>query len=455
MHWRIPATLGLLTGLMAPAALAGDFDLPPDVGLGPMDVADTATDPEAEVPPARSDTLVLEGRFTRAEPRRGDAQQSFRLSAQWMGSAALGRDLALRFNLRGRATRTAGEGFVFDEDVRFDVQELALNWQARPGLSFDLGRVNLRNGVAQGFNPTDWFKADSLVTSDSADPGDRRLERLGTLMIAGQASLGADLLSFGYRPRITASGDDVLAGHDVYGLNLDRTNPSEAVFLKYAPATGDNINLTASLLVEDGNPGAGLEVSGAIGQHLVLYAEMFSQKRLSLAAAGMPGGSAGLRDDLGADEGRGWRHQAALGGTWALPETIVGARDISVSLEYHYNGAGLSARQLQALAGAAGADLGQAGALRGFAATRQEPLAREQIFTRVAWNDLWNDADLSLIGFYVPADHSGLVQISAAFPLNDNAEISLRASRSFGDDTSAYGANPTRTTAQVVYRYTF
>lgn len=438
---------------------ADEFELPPDVGLAPemgVGVAAEALPPAAETTTEAPGTLTVEARLARVETRDGTETGAFRATAQWMGHRSFGPDLGLRYNLRVRATQVQHEDFDLRDDLKLDVQELALHWQARPGLAFDLGRVNLRNGVAQGYNPTDWFKADSLVTSDSADPGDRRLERLGTLMLAGQLSLGADLLSFGYRPRISASGDDLLAGHDVIGLNLDRTNPSEALFLKYAPDTGDNLNLTVSALVEDGEPGLGLEVSAAVGQSLVLYAEGFAQRRLSLAGEGMAGGSAGLRDALGADAGKAWQAQAALGGSWALPSALVGQRDISLALEYHYNGAGLSAGRLDALALASGADLAAAGALRSFAATQQEPLAREQVFARLAWNDLWKDADLSLLAFYVPADGSGLWQASIAIPFHDDAaELSLRAARSFGDGTSAYGANPVDTSAQIAVRYTF
>lgn len=469
MVWRTPALICLLSGLCGPA-LADAFDLPPDLGsaagpgggavaafpLTPPALSPAPPQPSAAIETAeRSDSLVLEGRLTHADALRGGESGSFRASAQWMGHKRLGPDLRLRFNLRARATGVDGESFSLDDDLRLDAQELALIWQARPGLSFDLGRVNLRNGVAQGFNPTDWFKAASLVTSDSADPGDRRLERLGTLMLAGHASLGADLLSFGYRPKISASGNDLLAGQDVFGLHLDRTNPSEAAFVQYAPDTGGNLNLTASLLFEDDTPGVGLEVSGAVGTSLVLYAEAFAQRRDSLAAMGLQEASAGLRAATGAGAEKSWRGQVALGADWALPEALVAQREVSLTLEYHYNGAGLSADQLAALAAAGGADLAAAGTLRSLSSERQEPLAREQIFARIAWNNLWQEADLSVIGFYVPADDSSLVQVSAAFPLGDRTELSLRAAKTFGDDSSTYGANPTRTTTQLALRYTF
>ena len=447
-----------------PATPEGEMppDLPGDMAEAPVVEGEAADTPEVVVTgapaAATSSTLTLEGRMAQIESRDGDEVLSFRASAHWMGRYRINDALSMRYNLRVRASKAEGVPFAPDDNIRLDVQELALSWQATPKLSFDIGRINLRNGVAHGFNPTDWFKADSLVYSDSLDPADRRDERLGTLLVMGSTEVGQTLLRFGYRPEINASEDSVLAHRDVIGLGLTRTNPSEAWFLRVTPPTGDNIALTGSLLVEDGDPGVGFEISGTLGNHLVLYAEGMVQKRYSLAAealgdAGL--GSAAWRNAVGADDDKEWLSQLAVGGSWALPESIVGARDMVLVLEYHYNQAGLSSDQNDALRAALGADRGAAGAVRAFAANQQEPLARSQLFTRFAWNDFWKEADFSAIGFYALEDDSGLVQLSAEFPLNDNSEVSLRASRSFGNETTIYGANPSRSTVQVAYSYTF
>jgi hypothetical protein len=54
----------------------------------------------------------------------------------------------------------------------------------------EVGRINVRNGVALGFNPTDFFKTGSLVDQASLDPTVVRLNRLGTVMTRFQASGG-------------------------------------------------------------------------------------------------------------------------------------------------------------------------------------------------------------------------------------------------------------------------
>ncbi|MCU0910911.1 MAG: hypothetical protein MUE98_06060 [Rhodobacteraceae bacterium] len=468
-----PALLAVTAALGSAAptiCLADDFDLPPLVGGAavaevPLDVpveglAEGDTDDLPAEPAAGrlgNTTLSFELRGVQTKGLDGSSTAALRASAHWFGRVSPAEDVDLVFNLRARAAKIEGDAFSVEDNVRVDVQELALSWRLSPAVTVDLGRLNIRNGVAQGFNPTDWFKADSLVVTDSQDPGDRRRERLGTLVVGGTLTWGSTLIQAGYRPEVDADPGSFLSDMDVVGLGLDRTNPSDAFYLKVTPDLGGNLSLTGNVLVEDGRLGAGLELSAAVGQSLVVYGEAFVQDRRPIAALALSdgAGSAGFRDGVGAGDGFDWLPQVAIGASWSLPAALVGQQDVSLALEYHYNGAGLSGAQIDTLAAAAGADLGAAGAIRGFAAREQEPLAREQVFARFAWNDFMGDADLAAFGFYVPHDGSGLAQISVGVPLNDNAELSLRAFSTFGGRSTIYGANPTEATAQIALIYTF
>lgn len=435
---------------------AEGFDLPPTVEAEAEQTAPPETE-SREARATRQSSLELELRGFRAERLGGDAYHGARASAHWFGRHRLGEDVGLLFNLRGRAFVIEDTSFSLDENLRLDVQELALSWTPYSGVTLQAGRVNIRNGVAHGFNPTDWFKADSLVVVDSQDPADRREERLGTVVMDSAVTVGSTLLQFGYRPEISDDPGSLVTDMDIVGLGLDRTNPSEAFYIKATPSLGGNLSLTGNLLIEDGRAGAGLELSGTVGDNLVLYGEAFVQNRRSLAAEALTGGlgNATFREAIGADDDYGWRTQLALGGTWSLPESLVGPRDISLSLEYHLNSAGLTNGQIEALADATGPDLAAAGLVHNYAANQQEPLAREQLFARFAWNDFWRDADFAALGYYVPADGSGLYQLSASIPLANSTELTLIGYSTFGDDTSVYGANPTQSTIQVALTHTF
>ena len=436
-------------------ATAQSFDLPPDISVNEDAVIADNQDGSPDKGSRLSLELALRG--FRSETAAGDTDHSMRGSAHLFGRKKLTDNLGLLINLRLRVFDAEGSNFTFKDNLRFDVQELAFTWAATDNLTFQLGRVNIRNGVASGFNPTDWFKADSRIDSDSLDPSDLRKERLGVLAFTATSTFGSTLAQFGYRPKITAGSGSVLTNHDVVGLGLDRTNPTDAYFLKLTPDLGGNLSGTINMLLDDGKFGAGFEVSGTIGDNLILYGEIFTQDSLSLADNALQGGagSPGFRAALGVDTNTSWLTQASVGATWSLPQSIVGSQDISLSLEYHYNGAGLNNAQINTLSGAVGADLAATGSLRNFASVAQEPLARNQMFSRFAWNDFWKDADIFALGFYVPSDDSGLVQISADFPLNDNLTLDIRGISTFGDTTSVYGAIPTRRSVQMGLTYVF
>lgn len=459
-----------------PVPEVGGGELPPDVPEGelPPDVAGTV--PEGDVIPEgditaegevmlaseerrglRHGTLELEARAFHNTDINGDSENAFRLSAHYFGTREITDSTSLLFNLRARAETVSGQSFRFEDDFNFDVQELAFSFALGPQTTLQVGRINVRNGVATGFNPTDWFKDDSLVVSGSAAPADRRNERLGVFALTGTTTLGQTLVTAGYRPEINADLGTGWTDADNYGLQLHRTNPSDAWFLKVTPPTGDNLSLTANAVLIDGDPGFGFELSGGVGDNLVLYSEVMAQQRLSIAdeALGTSLGSLGFRNGVGAGQGKEWHYSAALGLNYALPMQVVGQRDISVTLEYHLNTAGLNGSEIDALAGAAGPDGAAAGAIYGVASRRQEPLAEQQIFTRVVWNDIWGDSDVSLLGFYVPHDGSGLAQVSYDVPVGQNGKFNLRGITTFGDDTSIYGANPNKSSIQMGYTFTF
>ncbi|MBV2358179.1 hypothetical protein KUH32_00185 [Thalassococcus sp. CAU 1522] len=436
-----------------------DLELPPDTAVPVLAEAPSV----AQVQPAGiagnglSATLELESRVFANTDLDGDTDTALRFQAHYFGNWAIGEKTSLNFNLRARTEIAEGRDYDFGDDFAIDIQELYLSYAVTPGTSLQFGRINIRNGVATGFNPTDWFRDDSLVLTGSAAPADRRNERLGVLALTATTTIGQTLVQLGYRPEIDADPDTVWTDADVFGMGLDRTNPSEAWFLKMTPRINDNLSFTANAVLIDDDPGLGFELSGTLGDNLVLYGEAMAQKRLSLVdeALGDTLGSAAFRDGVGAGQGKEWYLQAALGLNWALPERLVGAEDISITLEYHLNEAGLSNGQIAALSGATGLDGLAASAIYGVANRRQDPLAREQVFTRIAWNDAVQDADLSLLAFYVPADHSGLAQLSLDIPVGQNGNFNLRAISTFGDDTSIYGANPNKSSVQMGFTYTF
>ena len=94
-----------------------------------------------------------------------------------------------RFNLRAANDMP----FPSHENVLNDLREAFVSWQPADGTWIDLGRINLKSGVAVGYNPTDFFRTRAVVEPLTADPTVLREDRLGTLMLLGAACLAGRL----------------------------------------------------------------------------------------------------------------------------------------------------------------------------------------------------------------------------------------------------------------------
>ena len=104
---------------------------------------------------------------------------------------SLGEDLRFVFSDRFNLRAEDGVDIPSHENIRNDFREGYLAWDADSATFFDIGRINLKSGVALGFNPTDFFKTRAVVEPLSADPSVLREDRLGTLMLTRSAFLGA------------------------------------------------------------------------------------------------------------------------------------------------------------------------------------------------------------------------------------------------------------------------
>src|SRR6201999_1263826 len=79
-----------------------------------------------------------------------------------------------------------GREALASDTLRNDLREASATWQPVVSYYLEAGRINVRNGAALGFNPTDFFKMRSLVGQASLDPSVLRQNRLGTLMVRAQ-----------------------------------------------------------------------------------------------------------------------------------------------------------------------------------------------------------------------------------------------------------------------------
>lgn len=391
-------------------------------------------------------SLELKGQTMANWQRQDSAITSGRVSARLYGQGAIAGPLGIELNTRLRTQANSREHYRAEKNIRLDVQSFAFRYSASPAWSWVAGRTNIRNGVASGFNPTDWFKDNSQVVFDSLDAADRREDRLGVVAVQGIWLNEDSVLSFGYRPNLHAKPDTVASNSDVVGLGLDRTNSKDAIFVKYAPspASWNNLSLTLSSLYQRDQPSLGGELSFAALDNVVLYSEWFIQRRQSLINEAIYADSRDMR----------FYSQLVSGFTWSLPESMVASEDIALSVEYHINEAGLKQRQLGAWRDRIAQGDRQARRIAQLAGTKQEPLAQQQLFSRLAWNDFWRDNDLSLITTVTPMDGSGFSQLTFSAPVMPALRIDLQGYHYFGSSNTIYGSAGRQDGVMLSFIYT-
>ena len=156
----------------------------------PTAQAATARTVAATIEAAQSTVSQLDGPVQEAQRVSGDARYDSAWATGWraVAEARLDAEWANRFD-------TVQEIATF--------KEAYLSWQPNVNLLLDAGRINGRQGVAYGYNPTDFFRSDAIRALVSIDPNSLRDNRLGTVMWRVQQLWTGGALSATYAPRLT------------------------------------------------------------------------------------------------------------------------------------------------------------------------------------------------------------------------------------------------------------
>lgn len=354
---------------------------------------------------ARGGRLSLEFRYEKAFASGWRAAVANRLDATWLDDPA-----------RGDHVNTLKEAYV--------------TWQAQSEHIADAGRINARYGVAIGYNPTDYFKVGALRSIVSIDPASLRENRMGTVMLRGQALWDQGSLTAIYSPKLAAQPSS-----SAFSLDLGATNGSKRWLI-----AASHTLLAASpqwlLSGEDGSsPRLGLNASSLLGQATVAYVEWSGARAPSLRSRAL-----GLAEDSA------FRNRVAAGFTYTT------AFKLSFTAEYDYNGAGLDRSGWEALA------RGPPGAYaryRSQTAAAQEPPTRENLFFYATWQDaLVIHLDLSAMQRRDALDNSRLSWLEARYRW-PRADLALQWQLNSGSPFSNFGALQEKRIVQVLVRYYF
>jgi hypothetical protein len=460
--WRVTALVLLSAAFFWGAAAAqqnGPGDQDWDLDLIPQ--AAVATRPEsAAAAKAMSTTagrVYIEDAFTVTSPR-GQLAVAAPGRAPFHRQERLFVDIRKEWRLAGFPTFTysgrvnfrAEDGLSFPahENLINEVREAYMSWHPSDRAYFDLGRINLKSGVALGYNPTDFFRSRSVVEPLSADPTVLREDRLGTLMLRGQQLFATGSLTLAFAPDLYEPSP-IYTDTGLPSLNpmLDRTNASNRFLAKGTLNLDDRLSPELLLYRERNHTRFGTNLAEGIGQKVVTYLEWSGGRRATLIDDALRHGRDTGTLPVGTSRVTPGSSRMSFQSELALGASYTTESRVTFNLEYHFNQAGFAAadwRNWFAMGrnrSSSSPVAGELWYLRAYAADQQYPISRHSAFLRADWVDAFVPR-LELTGFVNVDlyDGSGLVQLTADDYLSDHWTVGALTSANFGSARSNFGS---------------
>jgi hypothetical protein len=420
MHHRL-FFLAVALGSCVGAQAAGDPPSAPADDLDALSLADKA--PAASDQSARPWRFFVEGAVGQGKLRSTDSNFSiYRGSLDFRYDAQIAPQLRAVFS--DRLDGVNSDGVPPGDNVN-TLREAYLSWSRTDDQIFDIGRVNVRNGAAMGFNPTDWFKANALRSIVDPDPAVLRENRQGTVVLQGQQLWDEASLTATFSPRLARSADSA-----TFALNAGATNPANRYLVAGSYKFSDKFN--PQLLVyggEDIPAQVGLNLSGLIGDAVVAFGEFSAGKGISLVSQA-----------LALPEANSNQQRASVGLTYTT------SFNLSLTAEAEYNSAAPNGDDWHLLPGPA-----QQQVLLTAQALQDLP-TRSQWFLYATWNDLFvRRFDLSAFVRQDMQTSSRALWLEGRYAW-ERAELALQWLAYSGSPGTVYYAVPQQQTLQLVLR---
>lgn len=379
-------------------------------------IPDASPDIKPEQPAMFDGKTYLEFATNLSRKRVGGSDPSGNAALDANLSKKIGNGLRVAVNGRLDLDLSPGAG-ISHSNLGLTLREVLFSGNME-GWSVDLGRMLVRDGVALGFNPTDFFRTGSLLVRRTEDLARLRESRLGVVgaRLAHQSALGQ--LSFLAAPGLTSPTVPAW-----YSPRWGATNDNEnQYYFKYTPPTWNGLYTNLVLhRIAGGTTSVGLNASNNIGQSIVSYLEFAATRETSITDVALANTTNGKR-----------RLKLAWGGSYT---TETGQ---TFTAEYNFNGGGMRRAEWDGVwQGLAGADLGAA---LGEAGRRLDPATRHSLLVLVAWERFsTRDDDLSCLlkGSLVDRSGIGFCEWVLRKP---HSEFAISASRYFGSERSESGS---------------
>lgn len=449
-RWLGPAAAALALGLATgPAAVwaaneDNDLDRIPDA----VNSAAPALPPATKSPTRFFVETAPQARFWRSNlavpvPNADRPDVSNRLSLDLRTETALGdgvtATLADRFSVLGET----GRAFASRDDLINDLKEANLTWTAGGPWFADAGRINVKQGVAFGFNPTDYFKTNAVTLRVSEDPSVLRDNRLGTLMLRAQVIGETAAAAAIWAPAVDYRPGHWWTGGAVDGLGLDRTNRNGRVLLRGSATLAPDFSPEILYYREAGRSQLGFNLTRGLGDAVVIYGEASGGFRPDLITEALTDARrrglvpAAAPDPLAIDTRDRLQTQGAIGLSYTAEVKV------TTNLEYHFNQAGFSGNDWKRWfeAGRQPSARGQLWLIRQYAQDTQQPVSRHTGFLRTLWEDALVP-DLNLTGIVEASlqDASTFLQIEADYFVSPKMTFGLTVGHNLGPRQSERGS---------------
>ncbi|HEY4043014.1 MAG TPA: hypothetical protein VGM32_14375 [Rhodopila sp.] len=362
----------------------------------------------------------------------------------------LGEDWRLDYSGRLNFRTSNALTFPNHDNVLNEMRELFVQFQPNPTTWIELGRVNIRNGVALGYNPTDFFRPRTVIDPLTADPSVLREDRLGTLMVSVQSLWQFGSIQLAYAPRVTLP-TAIYTPRDEpsFDPGLDRTNAQDRFLAKASLNIAPSFNPEVLFYHAGTRSQIGANLTAPAGHDTVLYLEWAGGVRSDIITDAFSYGQttgtlpASVTSLLPNDPSARFMNDLAVGASYATENRM------TFNLEYHFHQAGFSSsdwRNWFAASAQRGSVQGVNAALwyiRSYAQDQQEPVARHTAFLRFDWQDAFiKDVEVTALASIDLQDGSGFMQTTVGYNLSRAWTVSVLASGSYGGRRSDFGSIP-------------
>lgn len=379
--------------------------------------------PEAAPAPASDWRHFIEAGIGASRGSDGRRETTQRLSLDVQTDRAISSDLRLIF-----ANRLDLNGPGHAERAINTLKEAYLGWRLNSQTLIDAGRINIRHGVASGYNPTDYFRSGAVRSVVSIDPASLRENRQGSIMLRAQRLWDKAALSAIWSP-------DMHRPPSTNGLKLDlgATNRQNRLLLAFSPTLAAGLTPQLLLYRENGQPAqVGLNLTALANDRTVTYLEWSGGRRAALLA----------RATTPSAPATAWYNQLATGLAYTTPGKL------TLTAEYHWHGDALRSGDWHSLQQGA---LGTYARYRSWLQEAQEAPTRQAFFAHARWQDAFLPGlDLSLMHNLDLIDHSHRHWLEARYH-QGQWDYALQWQALHGTPLSAFGADSR--SWQAVLRY--